>query len=203
MINQILILLFSSLFLFSCGPKKDITFSDDSADDITPYVDQFASTPITIAKEIPLNQEFEINYKTFSPDGLGLARFKARSIKEVASVADRTPAEGKKLVLVEISVQGNGQNKGNPSTFNQVGDTPSPQFVLIDQAKNISYVEETYYSDAYTSQKKLFELSKITLDHDKWVHTALVFEIDADLSPNLAFRFINQAGQTEFYDIKQ
>lgn len=203
MIIKSLIVLLASLFLFACSPKKEVTFSDDSTSDITPYVDTFASTTINLSKTLPLNQEFEVKYKTFSPDSVGIAHFKARSVKEVTSVADRTPQEGKKLILVEISVQGNIKNAGNPSTFNQVGDTPSPQFVIIDKDNNLSYVEETYYSDAYTAQKKLFELSKITLDHDKWVNTALVFQIDSSLTPDLAFRFINDQGNTEFYDIAQ
>ena len=118
------------------------------------------------------------------------------------SVAGRTPNEGKKLVLAEISVKGNPKNQGNPSNFNQVGEHPSPQFVLVDPKASRNYVEETYYSDAYTVDKKLFELSKITLDHDQWVHTAIVFEVSQNLAPDLAFRFTNPEGKTEFYDIK-
>ncbi len=197
------LIIFSLATLSSCGPAKNPTFSDDSANDITPYVDTFASTPIVISKNYPQNQEFEVRYKTFAPDNIGTAKFKVTSIKEVPNVADRTPEEGKKLILVEISVQGNGKNQGNPSTFNQVGDTPSPQFVIIDKDKNMSYVEETYYSDAYTTKQKLFELSKITLDHDKWVNTAIVFQIDQSLTPDLAFRFVNDQVKTEFYDITQ
>lgn len=172
------------------------------AETVTPYIDKFAATPITITKTYKSNQEFKVAYKTANPDGQGIAEFKSRSVKEVTDVASRLPEEGKKLVLVEIGVKGKADNRGSPSTFNQIGDTPSPQFVLIDKSKNLSSVEETYYSDAYTNSKKLFELSKITLDHEQWVNTALVFQIDKNQSVDLAFRFINPSGQTEFYDIE-
>lgn len=198
----LLLVIFSSFFLAACGPKKEVKFSDDSAETISPYVDKFANQKITITQTYAPNQEFKVSYKTFSPDGVGTAEFKAKSVKEVTEVDGRLPEEGKKLVLVEIAIRGNGKNKGNPTTFNQVGDTPSPQFVIIDPAKNFSEVETTYYSDAYTVSKKLFELSKITMDHEQWVNTALVFQIDKGLSPDLAFRFVNPEGKTEFYDIK-
>lgn len=202
------LVLASALLLSSCSTplttQKKATFSDDTevAATVTPYVDKFATTPITISKTYKLNQEFKVAYKTSNPDGQGVAEFKARSVKEIANVDSRLPEEGKKLVLVEIGVKGKADNKGSPSTFNQVGDTPSPQFVLIDKSKNLSNVEETYYSDAYTVSKKLFELSKITLDHEQWVNTALVFQIDKNQSADLAFRFINPGGQTEFYDVE-
>ncbi|MFA6518858.1 MAG: hypothetical protein WCV93_04410 [Candidatus Shapirobacteria bacterium] len=203
------LVLASALLLSACNssvlPQKKITFSDDTAPEAetnTPYVDKFATTPIVISKTYKLNQEFKVAYKTFNPDGQGIAEFKGRSMKEVANVDSRLPEDGKKLVLVEIGVKGKADNKGSPSTFNQVGDTPSPQFVLIDKSKNLSNAEETYYSDAYTVSKKLFELSKITLDHEQWVNTALVFQIDKNQAPDLAFRFINPEGKTEFYDVE-
>ncbi len=200
-----LALVSASFFLLSaCGRKSPpATFSDDSATDITPYVDQLASEPINLGQTYNLNQEFKVSFATFDPAGTGLAEFKARSLKAIPSSGDRQPEEGKKLVLVEISVKGNRENKGQPSGFNQIGQTPSPQFVLIDKSKNQSFTEETYYSDAYTKSKKLFELSKITLDHDQWVHTALVFQVDQSLSPDLALRFTNPSGKTEFVDIKE
>lgn len=201
--KHFLFLLLSSFLFSACGAKKPATFSDDSDNDITPYVDQYANTPINVTKNYPLNQEFSLIYKTYHPDKIGSASFKARSIKEVPAVADRQPQEGKKLVLVEISVKGDSKNEGSPATFNQIGDTPSPQFVLIDKNNHKSYVEETYYSDAYTQEKKLFELSQITLDQSQWVNTAIVFQIDKSLAPDLALRFVNVQGKTEFYDLTQ
>lgn len=201
-ISILSLVMFSGLLLSACGKKPEVKFSDDSAEDVSPYVDKFASEKINITKTYVLNQEFKVQYKTFNPDGTGMAEFKARSMKEVADVDGRLPEEGKKLVLVEVTVKGNGKNKGSPSIFNQIGDTPSPQFVLIDQAKNYSEAETTYYSDAYTQLKKLFELSKITMDHETWINTAIVFQIDKTLAPRLAFRFVNSEGKTEFYDVK-
>jgi hypothetical protein len=202
------LIIVSGLLLSACNTplttQKKATFSDDIevTETVTPYIDKFATTPIVISKNYKLNQEFKVAYKTFNPYGQGVAEFKSRSVKEVANIDGRLPEDGKKLVLVEIGVKGKADNKGSPATFNQVGDTPSPQFVLIDKSKNLSTVEETYYSDAYTVSKKLFELSKITLDHEQWVNTALVFQIDKNQTPDLAFRFINPAGKTEFYDLE-
>jgi hypothetical protein len=105
--------------------------------------------------------------------------------------------------MVEIAVRGNKNNKGSPSTFDQVGDTPSPQFVLVDQNNNKSYVEETDFSGAYTDAKSLYALSKITLDGEQWVNTAIVFQIDKNLTPDLTLRFVNLNGDTEFYAISQ
>lgn len=197
----------TALFLSSCGKTnsdKDVTFSDaeNEIEEIAPYVDELANEKINISKTVSLNQEFEVKYKTFNPDGLGTAIFKAKSMKTVSEVAGRAPGENKKLVLVEISVRGSRDNKGEPSGFNQIGDRPSPQFVMVDIEKNKSEVEATYYSDAYTTEKKMFELSKITLDHDQWVHTALIFELDKDVAPNLAFRFTDSEGKLTFYDIQ-
>lgn len=197
----------TALFLSSCGkkdPGEDVTFSnaENEIEEVAPYVDELANEKINISKTVPLNQEFEIKYKTYNPDGVGTAIFKAKSMKAVSEVAGRAPGENKKLVLVEISVRGSKDNKGEPSGFNQIGDRPSPQFVMIDTEKNKSEVEATYYSDAYTTEKKMFELSKITLDHDQWVHTALVFEIGKDITPNLAFRFTDPEGKLTFYDLQ-
>jgi len=41
------------------------------------------------------------------------------------------------------------------------------------------------------------------MDHEQWVNTAIVFQIDKDVTPDLAFRFINLENKVEFYDIKQ
>lgn len=206
---KLLIVLFASLFLFGCGSKtatknSNVKFSDDNekVEEIAEYGDKLANEKINISKTINLDQDFPVLFKTFEPEGTGNAIFKAKLVKEIDSVDGRTPDEGKKLILVEIAVQGNVKNNGLPSTFNQIGDKPSPQFVLINKDKNISYTETNYYSTAYTVFKKLFELDKITLDHDQWVNTALVFEIDKELVPDLAFRFTNPENKTEFYDIK-
>lgn len=198
------LLLISGLTLFACGPKKNVSnLSFEEIDDSTPtpYVDEFANQKINITGTYQLNQEFKVDFKTFNPNGTSTAEFKARSIKEISAAGKKTPPEGKKLILVEISVKGSKGNRGQPSTFNQVGDTPSPQFVLIDQKKNLTLVEETYYSDGYTEDQKLFELSKITLDHEQWVHTAIVFAVNSDQSPKLAFRFVGPDGKTNFYAI--
>jgi len=205
--NKIFLILpvvLSSLLLSACGAKQSsVSFSNDSeSQDSVPYVDNQAKQPIVTTNTYNLNQEFKVTYKTSAPDGTGTADFKAKSFKQVDTIADRQPEEGKKLYLLEIAIRGNTKNKGEPSTFNQIGDNPSPQFVLADKASNTSYVEETYYSDAYTQDKKLFELSKITLDHDQWVNTAIAFQVNKDLNPELVFRFTNTNGKIEFYAIK-
>jgi len=197
------------LTLSACGSSlssaKNVQFSNDdqTVDKVTPYTDEFANKPVKITKTIKLNQEFTVQYKYFTPDGLGSATFKAKSIKEIATAGGLSPDDGKKLILVEIAIKGNNKNKGMPSTFDQVGDTPSPQFVLVDRQNNKSYVEETDFSGAYTDDKNLFALSKITMDSENLVNTALVFQIDKALTPDLALRFINSTGYTEFYAISQ
>ena len=201
-------IIFCTVFLFSACGKKDsaneISFSDaeNEVETISPYVDKLAGEKIMVEKTIPLNQEFDVVYKTYNPDDKGLATFKAKSMKEIPQAGSKTPEDGKKLILVEITVRGNKTNKGEPSGFNQIGDRPSPQFVMIDKNKNITEVEATYYSDGYTTDKKLFELTKITLDHDQWVNTALVFQLDKNTSADLAFRFTSADGKTTFYDLQ-
>ncbi|MCL4384046.1 hypothetical protein M1116_01175 [Patescibacteria group bacterium] len=196
----------STLLLSACSPvaKKPITFSDDSTDtgEITPLVDASANAPVNITKTVSINQEFKVAYKTYDPDGIGNVQVKARSIKEIPNAGGRNAGDGKKLILVEIAVMGNAKNQGEPSTFNQIGDHPSPQFVMVDRGKNLSTSETTYFSDAFTGDKNLFELSKITLDHEQWVNTAIVFEVDKAYNPDLAFRFTNPEGKTEFYAIQ-
>jgi len=206
---KLLIILFSSLFLFGCTSKNttktnETKFSNDEekVEELADYGDKLANEKIEIKETKTLNQDFPVIFKTFEPDGTGNAIFKAKSIKEITEVDGRTPEEGNKLVLVEIAVKGNAKNKGMPSTFNQIGDRPSPQFVLIDKANNKSFAETNYFSTSYTAAKKLFELDKITLDHEEWVNTALVFEIDKKIITDLAFRFTNSENKTEFYDIK-
>lgn len=209
---QTFFLLLISIFLFSaCGKAKKNTepnFSEDqeanaqASDEITPYLDKFATEKIKLTQTKSLNQDFKVAYKTFNPDGVGYAEFKVRSTKPIDTAGPNPPDKDKKLILAEISVKGSKGNRGMPSTFNQIGDTPSPQFVIIDKANNRSFVEETFFSDSYTSAKKLFELSKLTLDMEQWVDTAIVFQIDKNLEPDLAFRFLGQDGKIEFYDIK-
>ena len=179
------------------------TNDEELVEEFAPYTDQLADAKIQVSQTFSLNQEFTVDYKSKDPDSTGHASFKARSVKEIDTAGKKTPDENKKLILVEISVMGDENNQGDPSTFNQVGDNPSPQFVLIDRDNNKTFVETTYYSDGYTQSKDLFELTKITLDHQKWVNTAIVFQIDTDQQPNLAFRFINPAGDPEFYDIEE
>jgi hypothetical protein len=198
----------SAIILSSCGitsTKKTVEFSNDNqtVDQITPYVDQLADKPVKITDTKKLNEEFTIKYKTYNPDGEGTATFKAKSLNEINSAGNVVPEDGKKLIMVEIAVRGNKNNKGSPSTFDQVGDTPSPQFVLVDQNNNKSYVEETDFSGAYTDAKSLYALSKITLDGEQWVNTAIVFQIDKNLTPDLTLRFVNLNGDTEFYAISQ
>jgi hypothetical protein len=206
---KLLIILFSSLFLFACTAKdtsktNEAKFSTDeeNIEEIIDYNDKLANEKIEITETKNLNQDFPLTFKTFNPDGTGNAIFKAKSIKEIAEVDGRTAEDGNKLILVEIAVRGNRNNKGIPSTFNQIGEYPSPQFVLIDKENNKSYTETNYFSTSYTATKKLFELDKITLDHEEWVNTALVFEIDKKIITDLAFRFTNSENKTEFYDIK-
>ena len=200
----------SAFFLSGCGKtslnggSKNVTFSNDdqTVDEVTLYVDKFANEKVEFKQSYNLNQEFTVKYKTFDPNSEGTATVKAKSMKEIASAGLKTPEDGKKLILVEIAIRGKSTNKGNPATFNQVGDTPSPQFVLVDKAKNKTDTETTYYSDGFTEANKLFELTKITMDHEQWVNTAIVFQVDQNVNPDLAFRFINLDSKTEFYDIK-
>lgn len=203
------IIFVSTLLLSGCGKtsiggSKNVSFSNDdqTVDQVTPYVDKYANEKVNFTKNYNLNNEFTVDYKTFDPDGKGSATVKAKSMKEIANAGLKTPEQNKKLILVEIAIRGKSTNKGSPSNFNEVGDQPSPQFVLVDKAKNRTETEDTYYSDGYTEANKLFELSKITMDHEEWVNTAIVFQIDKDATPDLAFRFINPDGKIEFYDIK-
>jgi len=209
---RILALIIGSSFLLSaCGPTSNnknsgnnTQFSEDETLVIptpTPFADKLAEAKIKITNTYKKSQEFKVRYQTNNPSGEGNAEFNAKSIKEITLAGKKTPTDGKKLILVEIGIKGNAKNKGEPSTFNLIGDYPSPQFVLIDKENNKSYVETTYYSDGYTEDKKLFELSKITLDNEQWVNTAIVFEVDKSLQPDLALRFTNPQGETEFYDI--
>ncbi len=98
---------------------------------------------------------------------------------------------------------GRWNNQGILPPSTRSATTPPPTFVLIDQDNNKTFVETTYYSDGYTEPEDLFELTKITIDHQKWVNTAIVFQVDVDQQPNLAFRFINSEGNPEFYDIEE
>lgn len=206
------LLVAASFILTACGPtalsgKKVADFSSDDDNSAvatpTPYSDKFTNAKINITQTQKLNQEFPVTYKTYNPDGTGKVIMKAKSFKSVDSVGGVSPDKGKKLYLMEIAVKGFSANKGEPSTFNQVGDTPSPQFVLVDKSKNKTYVEETYFSDSYTQANKLFELSKLTTDGDQWVNTAIAFQVDSSDNPTPAFRFTNAQGQLEFYDISQ
>lgn len=198
------IIVIGGLLLAGCGTKnEEIFFETDENDTFFESVDEQANENIEISEEFEVSQEFDISYKTFEPDGMGVASFKAKSVNQVDMAGEVEATEGMKLVLVEIAVKGDADNQGKPSTFNQIGDHPSPQFVLIDKNNDVSYVEQTYYSDAYTQDKDLFELSKITMDHEQWVNTAIVFEIESDKETDLAFRFTNEGGETEFYDIIQ
>ncbi|MBU3935507.1 hypothetical protein KJ909_02425 [Patescibacteria group bacterium] len=203
----IISLLFTSLFLSACGKKnnQDFTFTNDEemVDDIGSYTDELSSAKINITQTIDLNQEVKIAYQTKNPDGQGQATFKVKSLKQIDSAGQKVAEEGKKLVLAEIAVLGDAKNQGNPSNFNQIGANPSPQFVIINQDKNQTLVEDSYYSGGYTEDKGLFELSKITLDHQVWINTAIVFNLDADQSLDLALRFINPEGIVEFYHVKQ
>jgi len=201
--SLIISLVACSLFLSACGRKPAVEFTNDEnmTEEFLPYTDELADSKIKITKDIGLNEEFTLNYQTKDPDGQGEASFKALSFENLDSAGSRTADEGKKLVLVKISVIGNRTNQGSPSTFNQIGANPSPQFVLIDKDNNQTFVEETYYSDGYTQDQNLFELSKITTDQSSWLNTAIVFQVDANLEADLAFRFINPEGDLEFYDV--
>ena len=209
--SYILTLVVVTFILSACGNpitnknSSNVQFSDDSekvTDEVSPYVDKLSDAKIEFKETRALNQEIKIDYKTVDPNGVGTAMLKAKSMKEIEKADTFAPEEGKKLILLEIAIKGNKTNKGMPSTFNQVGDNPSPQFVLVDQKKNKTFVEETSYSDAYTLINDLFELSKITLDSDQWVNTAIVFQIDKNIDPQLALRFTNPSGENTFYAVK-
>lgn len=204
---SIISLLFCLFLLSACGKKnnQDVSFSNDEEfiEEISPYTDELANSKIKISQSLDLNQEFKIDYQTRNPDGQGMASFKIKSIKEIPAAGTKTPEPNKKLILAEIAVMGDQNNRGDPSTFNQIGDNPSPQFVLVDKDNNKTYVEDSYYSDGYTQANDFFELSKITMDHQKWINTAIVFQIDSDQAIDAAFRFINPQGQPEFYDVKE
>ena len=202
-------LLIVPVFTLTACTNKNTSSNTDNSDQPAPsivetpsYTDKLANEKIEFSKTYNMNQEYKIGYKTYEPDGVGTAEFKAKSMKVIDKAGENPADEGKKLVLVEIAVRGVPQNKGLPSTFNQIGDHPSPQFVMVDKAKNLSEVETTFFSDSYTMSKNLFELSKITMDQDTWLNTALVFQVDKTQEPDLAFRFTNTEGKTEFYDIK-
>jgi hypothetical protein len=206
-----LIVFVSSFFLYSCKNQKIDQVQNDNQEDnpvveedfseFNTYTDKLAKVDINITQTKKFNEEFKVNYKTYEPEGVGEADFKAKSIKKLASIDDRVAQEGYKLVLAEISIKGNSQNVGRPFTFNQIGDYPSPQFVLIDAKNNLSQIETTYFSDIYTSKNNMYELSKISMDSPDWVHTAVIFEVKQDFPEQLALRFTNPKGETEFYEI--
>jgi hypothetical protein len=205
------ILFCSSFFLYSCGQAKvdqnqdepinqEISEEEDFSEYQT-YADNLAKVPVDITQTKKFNEEIKIKYQTYEPIGTGEADFKATSMKVIKSIDDRVAQEGYKLVAVGISIKGNQQNVGRPFTFNQIGDYPSPQFVLIDQKNNLSQIETTYFSDIYTVKNDMYELSKISMDSPDWVHTALVFEVEENFPEKLALRFTNSNGETEFYEI--
>lgn len=196
----------SILFLSSCGistsKKKTLQFSNDDTLPFPTLVDTSAKENINVTKEIKMNQTSIVTYKTSSPDGFGTIEYNPKKLTEIAKAGELTPADGQKLLLLDFTYKGSAKNKGQPSIINQIGDTPAPQFVLLDRKNNTSIVETTEYSDANASAKKLFELYKLTLDNDKPVSTALVFQVEKSLNPELAIRFTNPEGKTEFYLVK-
>lgn len=195
----------SVLVLSACAApaKKPVKFSDDSDTKAAfpTLVDTSANQPITISKEFKLAQTIPVVYKATIGE-TGIVEYKAKKLTEISKAGELTPADGKKLVLLEFSYKGSDKNKGKPSVINEIGDTPAPQFVLLNRSANSSEVEATEYSDAYAQSKKLFELYKLTLDNNKVVDTALVFEIDKSQTPDLAIRFTGKDGKIEFYAIK-
>ena len=111
------------LVLGACGAKKeDVSFEDDTQEVFIEMVDEQKHEEMSMTKEIKLDEEFSIEYKTYEPEGVGKAKFKAKSIKEIEDIDGVKASEGKKLVLVEIAVVGDSKNTGRPSTFNQIGD---------------------------------------------------------------------------------
>lgn len=201
------ILLIPLFFLSACSPfakqKKPVQFSNDDSQPFPTLVDSAAKEEINTTKEFKMNQTAIVTYKTTNPDGVGTVEYKAKKLTEVAKVGDLVPEDGKKLLVLDFTYKGSSKNKGQPTIINQIGQTPAPQFVLLDRQNKTSIVETTEFSDANAASKKLFELYKLTLDNDKQVDTALVFEVDKNMSPELAIRFTNSEGKTEFYLIKQ
>ena len=202
-----LIVFVSSFFLYGCQSKEetkidekiDETSQEEDFSEFNLYTDKLANEPVKFVQTKKFGEEFKVKYKTYQPDGEGEVDFKAKSMKVIDSTDDRSPQDGYKLVLIEISVKGNPNNLGRPFTFNQIGDYPSPQFVLVDEENDLSQVETTYFSDIYTLKNKMYELSKISMDSGNWVHTALIFEVEKEFPLDLALRFTNSSGETEFY----
>ncbi len=202
------LLLTLPFILSACGSAKTTPTSNSNPEALptiaeVTYADKFATVEQNFTKTIDYNSDISVEYKTYDPSGSGKAYLKAKSLKPIDRIGDVTADEGKKLYVLELSVMGNAKNKGLPSTFNQIGDYPSPQFVIVDRANTTNFVEETYFSDIYTRSKKYFELSKLTLDQEQWNHTAIVFQIDQGLVADLALRFTNLDGKIEFYDVRE
>ncbi len=199
------VLLFTVLVLSACTKpgKKVVKFSDDtdSKAAFPTLVDTAAKEAISIAKDFKFNQSATVVYKS-TVGNTGIVEYKAKRMTEISKAGELNPSEGKKLVLLEFSYKGSDKNKGKPSVINEIGDTPAPQFVMINRANNTSDVEATEFSDANAQSKKLFELYKLTLDNNKVVDTALVFEIDKSQTPDLAIRFTDKDGKIQFYAIK-
>lgn len=200
------LIIMSGALLSACGVKSgpstgELQEAQQPAE--SAYTDALASSQINFSQTYNQNQEFKFDFKTYDPDGQATGAAKVNSFKPIDKIDDIAADEGKSLFVLNLSIKGSKTNKGMPSTFNQIGDHPSPQFVIVDPTTNQSIVEETYFSDAYTQWKKLYSLSEITTDQEQWVTTAIVFQIDKGMEPHLAFRFTNLQGETEFYDIRQ
>lgn len=191
-----------SLTIFGCQKKsEEVSFESEEGDVFFETVEEKKVEEINITASQKINQEFEVEFKTYQPDGVGQASFKAKSIKVIDKIGQVTANPEMKLVALELAVRGNSANKGRPSTFNQIGEFPSPQFVIIDKQAKTYLVEDTYFSQAYNEANKQFELSKITTDHQVWVNTAIVFEIGKDKQPDVAFMFTDTTGNKQFYEI--
>ena len=165
MIKQLSLLILTSLILVGCGSKttglldnskKVVDFSSDDTTvaQVTPIVMTLPQSDIQYTFTKKINEEFKIEYKTSKPDGVGQAQFKVKTFAPIQVAGDQKPAEGKRLYLAEIAVRGYASNKGQPALFNQLGEYPSPQFVIAQVDKRTSIPETTYFSDAYTLDKK-------------------------------------------------
>jgi len=143
----------------------------------------------TLGSEIPLEfqmREYPKNVKNFDQMiknaklAMGKATYKILESKTMDAIGIWEAKKGKKIFVVYLEIKGDKGNFGQPSSFDQTGSDPSPQFILVDQDGK-KYPEQTAESNSAARSSGGKSLMTIKTPSDTWQKTAVAFTVDEDI----------------------
>jgi hypothetical protein len=156
------------------------------------------------------NEEFTVSfqareygvYPEIKRTGTSQASYKITGEATKEKIGIWEPKVGEEFLVVYFEVKGDAANFGQPSSLDQTGSDPSPQFYLVDKSGK-KYSLQTAEAGSEAFSMKIKSLMTISANTTEWTKSDVVFTVPKGVKePTLLLQVKTGDKQYEYYGVK-